>query len=281
MEIDQKELLNFITEKVKDNISGIDISDKIFVSGKDVRNNRMFMDSVVSKPKTSIDPKLIDDFIGDTDESIRHYRVFSLPMWGGQMHLSVFLRFTVIGNRMFAEARYFLMPPLKDNLMLLDNIFSKSGLSYYYKLFIISLFKSTYIWLRGPILLLNWYGEIQKLVVDGIFGDPENKLKRQNETYNYGHPNSLREAWSAVGYQRYFQMVDKDLSYKVTQHIIINSIVEYLESKGISTEDIKEAQTTILNSGVMVTGGNIKAEQMAVGTGAILKSKVKNTLPKR
>jgi len=127
------------------------------------------------------------------------------------------------------------------------------------------------------MLLLTWLGSIQKAIV----GDPENKLKRKDETYNYGNASSLRESWSTLSYHRYFQMLDKDLNYKVTQHIIINSIVDYLESKGISTEDIKERQTTILNSGVMVTGGTVKAEQMAVGTGAALKNKIASAVPSK
>ena len=68
---------------------------------------------------------------------------------------------------------------------------------------------------------------------------------------------------------------------KITQHSIINSIIDYLESKGISTEDIKETQTTILNSGVMVTGGTVNANQMATGTGATLKNKVANAMPSK
>jgi hypothetical protein len=67
----------------------------------------------------------------------------------------------------------------------------------------------------------------------------------------------------------------------VSQHVVINAIVDYLESKGISTEDIKERQTTILNSGVMVTGGTVKAEQMAVGAGATLKNKVASAIPEK
>jgi hypothetical protein len=129
-------------------------------------------------------------------------------MWNGQMYLSVFLRFTSTGNQLFAESRFFLLPPSQEKLMLLDKAFASSEFEYYYGVLFISLLKSLYAWIFGPILLLRWVSVIQ----EEISGDPEDKLKRRDETYNYGHPSSLRESWSSPKYQRYFQMLDKDLS---------------------------------------------------------------------
>ena len=165
--------------------------------------------------------------------------------------------------------------------MQLDKVFSNSGFSYYYRLVIISLLKSSYSWLSGAKLLLIWYGKVAEGISEAIFGIREDKIKRKDEMYNYAHSSSLREKWATLTYQRYFQMVDKDLNYKITQHSIINSIIDYLESKGISTEDIKETQATIINSGVMVTGGTVTANQMAVGAGATLKNKVINAMPNK
>lgn len=275
--VDIKELLNTISGKIKQNIHNSNISDKLFVNGKDIRNTKLFMKTIMDKPIVEINHKDVEHLIGKSNEYIRHYRVVTIPMWSGQVNLSIFLRFTILGDQLYAESRFFLLPPLKENFMILDNAFSKSGFSYFYSQFIVSAFKSLYTWTLGPIMLFSWLGKIQEAIV----GDPENKLKRQNDTYNYGHTNSLRELWLTPDYQRYFQMVDNDLNYKVSQHIIVNSIVDYLESKGISTADIKERQTTILNSGVIVTGGTVNAGQMAVGKGAAFKNKVANAMPKK
>lgn len=268
--INIKELLDYISTRVKRNINNIEISDKIFVNGKDIRKNKIFMKNITSKPNVHVSADIINENIEKKDKDIRHYRVLTMPMWNGQMYLSVFLRFTLTGKQLFVESRFFLLYPLKDKLMLLDNAFSKSGFSYYFSLAFISLFKSLYSWVYGPLLLLEFVSKIHI----AIFGDPENKLKRKNETYNYGDINSLRESWSTNKYQRYFQMLDKDQNYKIVQHIIINSLVDYLKSKGISTEDIKERQTTIFNSGMIITGGTVQTNQMAVGIGAMLKNKI-------
>jgi len=45
-------------------------------------------------------------------------------------------------------------------------------------------------------------------------------------------------------------------------------LVEFLDDHNIDTSDLKERQTTILNSGVIVQGGDVNAESLAVGPGA-------------
>ena len=96
--------------------------------------------------------------------------------------------------------------------------------------------------------------------------DDEKRLKRESERYNYGYSMSLRETWTDGNYERYFQKLDKELYFKLIQQKLIDSITESLESRGISTEAIKERGTQILNSGVIVTGGKMKTETLNVGT---------------
>ena len=269
-EADVEELLQLISTKLKSTIKDIDLSDKIFVNGKDIRHNKLIMKSVESKPTTFISEEIIKSYIGRTDENIRHYRVISIPMCSNQMYMTIFIRFTIIGEQLFAESRFFLLPPLEKNLMVLDEALVNRGVSYYSGLIFSSYFKSLYFWVLGPMQILSIFTKACTEMSHSLFGDPENKKKNRDVRYNYGNVNSLRESWSKLNFHRFFQMLDKDLNYKISQHIIINSISDYLESKGISTEDIKERQTTILNSGVLITGGKVKADNMAVGSGATL-----------
>lgn len=268
------ELLDFVSKAVASNIKSSTIEDKLFVNGMDIWDKKEILPSPTTAPQTHIPQNLVTEKIGVTDQSLRHYRTINLPIWGGHIHLSIFLRFTVSGNNLFAEARYFLLSPLRDELLVLDNALMFRGIHYYWGILLISALKSTYSWISGPMLLLRWLSELQQFFAVAIYGDPENKLKERTK-YNYGHIISLRESWAKNGYHRYFQMLDKDMTYKISQHILVNSIIEFLESKGVATDDIKERRTTIFNSGVMVSGGTINTEQMAVGAGSAIRSRVK------
>ncbi|MCP4147245.1 MAG: hypothetical protein GY757_05795, partial [bacterium] len=46
---------------------------------------------------------------------------------------------------------------------------------------------------------------------------------------------------------------------------IVNSIIEFLDSKNVDTSDLKEKTSTILNSGVIISGGAMTAENITVG----------------
>ena len=124
--IDIKELLDTISNKIKKNIYNSNISDKLFVNGKDIRRNKSFLKTILDKPIVDINKDEIDRFIGKSNEYVRHYRAITIPMWNGQVNLTIFLRFTILGDQLYAESRFFLLPPLKENLMLLNNAFTKS-----------------------------------------------------------------------------------------------------------------------------------------------------------
>jgi hypothetical protein len=55
---------------------------------------------------------------------------------------------------------------------------------------------------------------------------------------------------------------------KVLERVILSSIITFLDAHHIDTSDLRERQTMILNSGIIVQGGDVKAESLAVGVGA-------------
>lgn len=273
-DVNQKEFLNHISFALAENMVEGSIQDKLFVNGLRIRNNQQFLSDVKAPPITSIDQSAVEDKIGSPEQDARHYRLLSMPLTHGHMFLTFFYRSSMLGGNLFIESRSFLLPPIKPQLSELIQLPTRSGLSYYSRLFLSKLLLSPVSWLSGPIFVFSMLGKLQSGIIWTLFGHPEDKLKKRTETYNYGHEFSLREGWASKSYQTYFQMLDKDMATKTFQHIIVNSIVDYLDGKGIATEDIKERRTQIFNSGVIVSGGTVNAQQLAVGSGATVKSKL-------
>ncbi|MBC8642861.1 hypothetical protein IAG25_39425 [Caballeronia sp. EK] len=270
----QAEFLNHVSASVKENIRGCVIDDKLFVNGQRIQNNKLFLSEITAVPKTSIDPSFVTDRIGDLDKDIRHYRALSIPLAEGQFCLTYFLRSTMLGNDLFIECRSFLLLPIWKYYSPLEDLPNWRGLTYHTKVFAKFLLASPISWLSGPIEVLSAVGRTYEQMKWSLFGHPEDKLKRKNASYNYGNNASLRERFASNRYNSYFQMVDKDMSAKTCQYILINSIVDFLASKGIATDEIKERRTQIFNSGVIVSGGTVTTQQLAVGTGAVAKTKI-------
>lgn len=278
LDIDQQDFLNHISSVLAKNITAGSIQDKLFVNGLRIRENKQFLSDIKATPTTNIEPSAVEAKIASPEQDARHYRLLSIPLSYGQLFLTFFFRSSMLGGNLFVESRSFLLPPIKPELTELIHLPSRRGFPYCSRLFLSKLLLSPVGWLPGPYFVLSMLGKVQSNIVWALFGHPEDKLKTRTETYNYGHAFSLREEWASKTYQTYFQMVDKDMATKTCQHLIINAIVDYLDAKGIATDDIKERRTQIFNSGVIVSGGTVNAQQLAVGAGATVKSKLSDAL---
>jgi hypothetical protein len=250
-------------------IRGLAIKDRLLVNGQDIRHNRTFLPNIFAKPNITVSQEVIDDYITNNDSEIRHYKMIQIPAWKGQLVLTIYFRFLKIGESLFVESRFFLLTPLKDKFLQVDNLTKEITLKQLIQIVTTTLLKAPFTWIGAIIWVLSGFNKIQ----EAIFPQEWKKVKN-NEKYNYGWTQSLREAWSQEKYERYFQMLDRDMYFKIIQQRLIDSITESLESKGISTEALKDRGTTILNEGVIITGGSLKAESMAVGKEA--SSAVKN-----
>jgi hypothetical protein len=72
-------------------------------------------------------------------------------------------------------------------------------------------------------------------------------------------------------YANYFQLMDSELYEKSLNRCIFDSVIDFLEAHGIDVSALKETRTTIINSGILVKGGDVKADVLAVGERATAK----------
>jgi hypothetical protein len=135
----------------------------------------------------------------------------------------------------------------------------------------------------GPVLAMVsplWvFGKAQEKISEALSFNEDNRRREMLERtplFNYGTVTSLRQYLSSGEYGHYFQKMDGDLYNKLFEHEVLDSLVEFLDAHNVDTSELKERQTTILNNGVMVQGGDVKAESLAVGSGARAIKKVKN-----
>ena len=92
--------------------------------------------------------------------------------------------------------------------------------------------------------------------------------ERKAPTFDYGATLSLREHVRSPNYRHYFQKLDQEMYVKLVEQQVFESIVSFLDQHDIDTSELKERQTTVLNQGVIMSGGRIDAGSVAVGSGA-------------
>jgi hypothetical protein len=213
-----------------------------------------------------IDPERAQSFQSANDRRIRHYKWIRVMDWGNELSSSYFLRCTVRGNNMFVEINRYLLTPLAHQYRQVDALAEESwqkGLG----IAILALFVGPLKAAVSPLILL---GRMQEYLEELLDKKHKERLKLidENPLFNYGTGSSLREALSSGQFMHYFQKLDGDFYSKVLEREILAAIVDFLDAHDIDTSELKERQSTILNSGIIIHGGDVKAESLAVGTGA-------------
>lgn len=236
----------------------VKIEDNFYVDGQKVRDdlNSPFKPPYVNSNFSSKQLKL--------EKSNRYYKRIQITGWDGELIFSIFLRFFKFGNNhnLFSEARYFLLPPLKNSFYAIDKIESPGTLVQKFDLawqsliiailiLPLSFSMNIYQLLKPAVLSINRW--INKLII------------KENPTFNYGAITSIRENYSSSLYRQYFQILDKEMYLKIFETTLLNSMVDFLDSKNIDTSELKNRQSEIINQGIIMSGGTINSKNLAVG----------------
>jgi hypothetical protein len=238
-------------------IEGLSIKDRLYVDGREIRNDQRFLPNPFARPYTQVDPSLIEAFIENPPQSTRHYKCIQVTSWEGELVFFIFLRFSKMGQSLFVEVNYFLLPPVKEQYRKIDTV--QPTLSWKKKAELInqSVVMTPLYWIFSPLSVIADLLHEDKQVI-------EEEIEK-NPSFDYGANRSIREHASSSAYRQFFQMLDKEMYVKIIERQILDSVVDFLESKDIDTTSLREQQTMILNSGVIVSGGSINAENLAVG----------------
>lgn len=258
------------------NVEGVEKKDCFFASGTDVRGNPDLLPNIYGRPVQHLEAPVAARYLYHDDEKVRHYRTYRIIDWGGELALSYYIRASRRGNNLFVETRRFVLTPLDYKYRAIDRMVPME-----WQEILGTIIAGALV---GPIMALAspfWvFGEISRLFHEMTSQEDRHRREQieKNPQYNYGATTSLRQALSSGVYGHYFQKMDGDLYNKLFEREVLDSLIEFLDARGIDTSDLRERQTTILNTGVMVQGGDVNAESLSVGAGSRAMKKVQGVL---
>jgi hypothetical protein len=247
-------------------LNGLTHQTMFYAHGSDIRNDRQLLPNAYGRPVSSLDPNQVQKYSLENDRHVRQYKWIRVTDWGNELTTSYFLRCTQRGNSLFVEINRCLLTPLAQAYRGVDAKAEedwKVGVSICTGSVIVGPLRA----LVAPLMLLghlrDWWNDLL---------DRKNKEHQEliddHPLYNYGVAQSFRESMRSDLFLHYFQKLDGDFYSKVLEREILAAILAFLDEHNIDTSELKERQSTILNSGIIVHGGDVKAESLAVGAGA-------------
>ena len=253
---------------LNESIPNIKCDEVFFVRGLDARNDGYILPDLAQPPRQQIAPDQVKGYSG-LDSMVRGYKRIQITEWGGEIIITCFLRCALRGNSLFVEFRRFLLPPIAPQHRAIDKMGEDTFASA-----VATVLMSIFV---GPIYAVLAcfivFAEIQTFL-GNIFGAEERQIRHRRKeiqrdlAFDCGAESTLRSLFSQSTFMHYFQKVDFDARNKVIERKVLDEIERFLDDHGIDTKDIRDRQTTILNSGILVQGGDVNAESLAVGAGA-------------
>ena len=256
-------------------IEGLSIRDLVVAHGADTSilpSAREYKG--IRQPRVILDAAEMDALSAANPNTLRRYLWLSVRDWGGDLTVSAFWRCALRNRMLHVELSQFVLPPIAESNRKIDK--ASEDWRYLFGQFVAGAILSPAALLGAPLMLLT---QIQAGIARAFGSDKKARVKaiKLNPQYNFGAPQSLRSKLAGGNFRHYFQKMDQQYYQKTVDKILLECLTDFLEDHGIDTADLKESQTAIFNSGVIVQGGDVTAQSLAVGE----KAKAKTSLVDR
>jgi hypothetical protein len=245
-------------------LAGLSNHDRLYVNGRDVRAVWGGKMDSFSAPIPYLNEKEFNSLSNESlAENVRHYRSIHIESWQGELVVSMYYRLQKRDRNLFVEVSFFLLCPLAEAYKRSDSLLPtptfRQGAAIFGRGLAIALLFN-FFW----YLVVAW-----KCLLSVQRVSEKQQLRREAKErydFDYGARTSIREYVASTEYSRYFQKLDKEYFSKVLDKTLLESILAYLDERGIDTSELKERTNVILNKGILVTGGKFEADAVAVGT---------------
>ena len=87
----------------------------------------------------------------------------------------------------------------------------------------------------------------------------------ENPLFDYGEKSTLREEISNTSFETFYNFMDEQQLSKQIEKSFFTNFIKFLDSKNIDTFELTQQETTIINHGLIMSGGEFNAENMAIG----------------
>jgi Ca2+/Na+ antiporter len=266
---DLSELYHAVTTSAQvQSTNSVHAEDILIISGQDVRGITSVLPNMYGRPLPHIDEEQMALWKDCSDSRVRYYKWLAVVDWGGDLAVSYFIRFCHQGSSLCAEITSCVLTPPGDGYRVVDAINWEKHLG------------ESLTWVMkkaafSPLAAL-WSVFTAAEKVREFAGHEDAQLRKEilNRRYDYGAEPSVRVEMAGGAYANYFQRMDSDFYQKWFNRCIIDTIIDFLEAHGVDVSALKESRMTIINSGVLVQGGDVTAQNLAVGERATSKTSV-------
>jgi hypothetical protein len=246
-------------------LDGIVIEERLLVDGRAIEDDRRFIPDRTASPVPRIGPEQLRALVHAPELRNRAYLCARMQDWRGDLVISVFINFTQRGSGLLAEVQYYLLAPLKEEYREVDVLASRPARRSVRAEARSAPAQAAAMMVKAPFSVIGGAWRMRP------WRNRDHSVRQfadADSEYNFGALTSVRELAQSGHYRKYFQQVDQDLNTKLISRKILDTIMDFLDAHNIDTSQFEEQRATILNQGLLISGGQVTAGAVAVGEGS-------------
>ncbi|HEV2782793.1 MAG TPA: hypothetical protein VGX25_25665 [Actinophytocola sp.] len=269
--LDTVELVGYMRDRLSsigtqpDALPGLFLTDRVFVSGDALTAHPTILPDRNQAPRQQLPDEDVTRLAARPHGSARHYLCAQVPSWGGEVVASTFLHFSTDGRLLYLQCDRTILGPLWQQYHDVDRLTPLLTAAALGRLLARAASGLPSALRRAPVrvvrdLNFRWRWERR--------GTVERAIARQDLGYNYGAGFSVREEATDDNYHNYFQKTDAAKHLKLIERHVLTALLDFLDEHDVDTTEFRNRQMTILNQGIIQTGGISNVGNQAVGSEA-------------
>jgi hypothetical protein len=275
--LDTVELIGYVRDRLASigtepyELPGLLLSERVFVSGNALTAHETLLPERESAPHQSLPAEDLARLAERPHGTARHYLCAHVPSWGGEVIASTFLHFSTDGRLLYLQCDRTILAPLWEQYHDVDRLTPQLTMGTLGRMAARAVSGLPGALGRAPLrvvrdLNFRWRWERRRT--------GERAIARQDLGYNYGARVSIREEGADTNYHNYFQKTDADKHLKLVERHVLAALLDFLDEHEVDTAEFRTRQMTILNQGIIQTGGVSNVENQAVGSDATVAVRV-------
>jgi hypothetical protein len=269
--LDIVELVAYVRDRLRtialepNELPGLILTERVFVSGEGLTAHEELLPRRDQAPQQHLPDDALARLAAQPHGSARHYLCAQVPSWGGEVVASTFLHFSTDGRLLYLQCDRTILGPLWQQYHDVDRLTPMLTAAALGRLLARAASALPGAVPRAPVhvvrdLNFRWRWERRRTV--------ERTIAAQDLGYNYGARFSVREEAADANYHNYFQKTDAAKHLKLIERHVLAALLDFLDEHDVDTTEFRNRQMTILNQGIIQTGGISNVGNQAVGSEA-------------
>jgi hypothetical protein len=223
-------------------LSDLRVEERLFVDGQNVALDRNLLPDRLRPPVSWIPVAVMRGMPDGLGATRRSYVSIEVPAWGGQLVLTMYMRAVQVRGTLYLEWSAHALVPMRREYYYVDHLPRRTAVGAALRALGAALLRVLPALLWSPRSVRR---RASAALAASAYRRRQRRTIRGHHVFDYGAERSLREL--ACGEEFGHHFIDQDASriVRTTEQHLMNTINDFLESKGIDSENFLRFQQNI------------------------------------